>query len=92
MKRFWLPAAMIVASMTGGALAQSNAPEPTRATNGPAGSVEAARAGIAVDSNGAATGMSETFKKSQSYTDGNGLLTARTHIETTGPVTTTITK
>ena len=35
------------------------------------------------------TDTTQSFDKSQSYTSGNGALTAHTHIETTGPTTTT---
>jgi hypothetical protein len=85
MKNYWIAATVALAMTAGGALAQTNAPEPTRATNGPAGSVESAHAGIVVDSSGAATGTSDTFKKTQSYTNDNGQLSAHTHIQTTGP-------
>jgi hypothetical protein len=87
----WLTGAAPFVS-AGGALAQTAAPEPNRLTNGPAGSVDASHAGIVVAPSGTATSTTETFKKTQSYTSGNGLLTAKTHIETTGPVTTTLTK
>ena len=85
MKAYWIVA---LALMTGTAVAQSAAPEPTRATNGPAGTVERAHAAIAVDSNGNATGTSDTFRKTQSYSSGDGELSARTRIQTTGPATT----
>jgi len=39
--------------------------------------------------NGAQTDTSQSFNKTQSYSSGNGALTAHTHIETTGPATTT---
>jgi hypothetical protein len=92
MTNYWLASAVAVGLMTGSALAQTQAPEPTRSTNGPAGTVETAHAGIAVDNTGAATGTSGTFKKTQSYTSGNGQLSAETKIQTTGPTTTTIEK
>ena len=88
MKTYWLAGAIAVALTTGSAFAQGNAPEANRSTNGPAGSVEAAHAGVVVDGTGTATGTAETFKKTQSYTNDEGLLSAKTHIETTGPVTT----
>lgn len=88
MKYYCLAGAVAIGSMTGAALAQTTAPQPTRATNGPAGTVERAHAGIVVDSTGAAKGTSDTFKKTQSYTSGDGQLSARTKIQTTGPTTT----
>jgi hypothetical protein len=89
MKKYWIASAVAIGLMTGAALAQIGAPEPTRATNGPAGTVERAHSGIVADSTGAATGTSDTFKKTQSYTSGDGQLSARTNIRTTGPTTTT---
>jgi hypothetical protein len=92
MKNYWMASAVAIGLTTGAALAQTNAPEPTRSTNGSAGTVEAAHAGIVVDPTGTATGTSDTFKKTQSYTSGNGQLRAETKIRTTGPTTTTIGK
>jgi hypothetical protein len=92
MTNYWLASTVAIGLMTGPALAQTNAPEPTRSTNGPAGTVETAHAGIAVDNTGAVTGTSDTFKKTQSYTNDNGQLRAETKIRTTGPTTTTIDK
>ena len=94
MKKFWMVAVValgLVPSVPriGVAVAQTAAPEPTRATNGPAGTVERAHAGIAVDGSRAATRTSDTFKKTQTYTNGDGQLSAKTHIQTTGPVTST---
>jgi hypothetical protein len=88
MKYYWMASAVAIGLMTGGARAQTDAPEPTRATNGPAGTVERAHAGIVVDNTGTATGTSDTFKKTQSYTSGDGQLSAKTNIQTTGPATT----
>jgi hypothetical protein len=88
MKVLWAATIALIGLMSGSALAQTTAPEPTRVANGPAGTVEQAHAGIVVDSTGAATGTSDTFKKTQSYTSGDGQLSARTKIQTTGPTTT----
>jgi hypothetical protein len=92
MTNYWLASAVALGLTTGAALAQTNAPELTRSTNGPAGTVEAAHAAIVVDNTGTATGTSDTFKKTPSYTSGNGQLSAKTKIQTTGPTTTTIGK
>jgi hypothetical protein len=92
MTRYWSAGIVLPFLLTAGALAQVTAPEPNRAADGPAGSVEAAHAGIVVAPSGVATGTTETFKKSQSYGNENGELTAKTRIETTGPVTTVMPK
>jgi hypothetical protein len=89
MKNYWMASVITFGLMMGTALAQTNAPKPTRSTNGPAGTVETAHAGVVVDNAGVTTGTSDTFKKTQSYTSGDGLLTAKTKIQTTGPTTTT---
>jgi hypothetical protein len=88
MKKYWIPYAFAFSAIAGFAVAQTG-PEPTRATNGPAGTVERAHTGIVVDGAGVATGTSDTFKKTQTYTSGDGQLSAKTKIETTGPVTST---
>jgi len=89
MKNYWAASVVLIGMMSEGAFAQTTAPEPTRAANGPAGTVERAHTGIAVDSTGAAAGTRDTFKKTQSYTSGDGQLSAKTTIQTTGPTTTT---
>jgi hypothetical protein len=86
MQNYWAASVILIGIMGGSAFARTPAPEPTRAANGPAGMVEQAHSGIIVDGTGAVTG---TFKKSQSYTSGDGQLSARTKIQTTGPATTT---
>lgn len=87
MKNYWMAATVALVLTTGNALSQSATPERTRATDGPAGSIESAHAGIVVDGSGAVTGTTDTFKKSQSYTSEDGQLSAQTHIRTTGPTT-----
>jgi hypothetical protein len=84
MKNYWVTSTLALVMMTGGAPAQTAAPEATRSTNGPAGTVETAHTGVVVDGTGAATGSSDTFKKTQSYSSGDGQLSARTSITTTG--------
>ena len=78
----------------GGALAQSpavdatNSPSQNETTNGPAGTYDMTTTRTTTGPNGAQTDTTERFDKTQSYSSGNGALTARTHIETTGPATT----
>jgi hypothetical protein len=84
MMKHWVASAIAVVLSAGGAIAQTAAPEPTRATNGPAGTVETTHTGIAVDGTGAAAASRDTFKKSQSYSNDNGQLSAKTRIQTTG--------
>jgi hypothetical protein len=87
MNTYWMASAVAFGLLTTCAFAQTAAPEPNRSTNGPAGTVETAHTGIAVDPSGAATGTSDTFKKTQSYTSGDGQLSAKTNIHPTGPAT-----
>ncbi len=88
MRNYRVASAVALLLMTGGALAQTPAPQPNRVTNGPAGTVETAHAGITVDGAGQATGESDTFKKTQTYTSGDGQLSAKTKMQTTGPTVT----
>ena len=95
----WFKNAIVLATVTlsaSSALAQSpavdatNSPSQNQSSNGPAGTYEhmtTTRTTVARD--GARTDTTERFDKTQSYTGGNGALTARPHIETTGPATTT---
>ena len=69
-------------------LAQPNLTQPNLATNGPAGTAVQTQTTRNLYRNGAEVDSSRVFKKSQSYSSGNGALSARTHIETTGSVTT----
>jgi len=84
------------AMMMGGALAQgasfdaTNSTQPNLSTNGPAGTYDMTKTRRTIDSTGVATDTTETFDKSQTYTGGDGALSAKTSIQTTGPTTTTI--
>jgi hypothetical protein len=98
MIRHWLKNAIVFAAVTlsaNGALAQSpavdatNSPSQNQSTNGPAGTYDRTTTRATIAPDGAQTDTSESFDKTQSYTSGNGALTAHTHIETTGPATTT---
>lgn len=98
MSRRWFKNAILFAAITlstNGALAQNptvgatNSPSQNQSTNGPAGTYDTTTTRTTVGPNGAQTDTTERFDKTQSYTSGNGALTAHTHIETTGPATTT---
>jgi hypothetical protein len=78
MTQLWAATEVAVGLMAGLALARTAAPEPTRAANGPAGTVERAHSGSVVDSTGSAIGAGDTFKKTQSYTNETGRLSAKT--------------
>ena len=96
MTSYWLASAIAFAMMTGGALAQgasfdaTNSTQPNLSTNGPAGTYDMTKTRRTIDSSGVATDTTETFDKSQTYTGGDGELSAKTSIQTTGPTTTTI--
>ena len=82
--------------VTSSSLAQSvlfdatNSTQPTMSTTGPAGTYDMTKTRRTIDSTGAETDTTETFSKSQTYTSGDGELSARSHIRTTGPTTTTV--
>ncbi len=94
MTGYWLAGAAAFAMMTGAALAQSanfgatNSPQPTMSTNGPAGTYSATKTQRTIDGNGVETDKTESFDKSQTYTSGNGELSAKTGITTSGSTTT----
>jgi hypothetical protein len=95
MTRYWLASAAALALMTTGAFAQSpsfdatNSTQPTLSTNGPAGTYDATKTEKAIDARGVETDKTQTFDKSQTYTSGNGELSAKTSIGTTSTTTTT---
>jgi hypothetical protein len=62
--------------------------EPTRTTAGPSTSVTKTQQSI--DDRGVKTNSTETYDKSQSFTSGNGVLSAKTHTKTTGQSKVTI--
>lgn len=96
MTGYWFAGAAAFAMMTSGALAQSalfdatNSTQPTMSTTGPAGTYDRTKTRRTIDSTGAETDTTETFSKSQTYTSGDGELSAKSHIRTTGPTTTTL--
>jgi hypothetical protein len=83
-----------IALSTGAVLAQAappdaaNSPSQNQSTNGPAGTYDATTTQTTIAPNGVQSSTTQNFDKSQSYTSGNGVLSAHTHIETTGPATT----
>ncbi len=98
MIRTWLQSATVCAAIAlaagvalgqGAAIDATNSPSQNRSTNGPAGTYDKTTTQSTVAPNGGQTDTTQSFDKSQSYTSGNGALTAHTHIETTGPTTTT---
>ena len=108
MIRLWVQSLTVCAAISlsaGVALAQgapvdaTNSPSQNRSTNGPAGTYDMTTTVTTVAPDGGQTDTTQSFDKSQSYTSGNGALTAHTHIETpgiettgtetTGPTTTT---
>jgi hypothetical protein len=67
---------------------QPNLTRPNGSTNGPAGTAVQTRTSRSLYSNGAEVDTSQDFQKTQSYSSGGGALSAHTHIQSTGPVTT----
>lgn len=94
MTRYWFASLTVLLGMTGGALAQSpsfdatNSTQPNLSTNGPAGTYDMTKTKRVIEGGGAETDTIESFHKSQSYTSGDGTLSARTNIETLGPAMT----
>ena len=85
----------VIALSAGVALAQgvpadaTNSPSPNQSTNGPAGTYDMTTTQKHIAPDGTETEATPRFDKSQSYTSGNGALSAHTHIETMGPATET---
>lgn len=96
MSSYWLAAAALFAVSTEIAAAQSvpfdttNSAQPTMSTTGPAGTIVVKKVQTTRDASGRTSQTAESFAKSQSYSSGDGALTAHTVIRTTGPVTTTM--
>jgi hypothetical protein len=96
MNVYWFAGAAAFAILTGSTLAQNvlfdatNSTQPTMSTTGPAGTYDMTKTRQTIDSTGAETDTTETFSKSQTYTNSNGALSARSSIRTTGPTTTTV--
>ena len=94
MTRYWLASVTAFAMMMSGAVAQSpsfdatNSTQPNMSTNGPAGTYDTITTRRTIDSSGAISNTTESFDKSQTYTSGDGALSAKTSIQTTGPATT----
>lgn len=95
MTKFWLACATVVTMLTSGALAQTppfdatNSTQPTASTNGPAGTYDTTKTTRTKDATGVETNTIETFNKNQTYTSGNGELSAGTSIKS--GTTTTVT-
>lgn len=95
MTSYLLAGATAFTLMASAALAQSppldatNSTQPNASTSGPAGTYDMSRTQKSIDGNGVETDKTDTFNKSQSYTSGNGELSAKTSIKTTGSTITT---
>jgi hypothetical protein len=96
MTKYLLAGVFAVALLTEGAFAQGVASDPTaNFPNGPAGSESMTKTKRVIDSNGTVTEQSKSFDKSQSYTSGDGELSAHSTVRTneqttvTPPVSTT---
>lgn len=96
MTGYWFAGAAAFAILTGSTLAQSvlfdatNSTQPTMSSTGPAGAYDMTRTRRTIDSTGAKTDTTETFSKSQTYTNSDGAPSARSQTRTTGPTTTTV--
>jgi hypothetical protein len=97
MTRYRLASALVLATMLNGALAQTipapapTAPQQNLSTNGPSGTYARTKTVKTLDAAGTVRSTTQSFDKSQSYTDGNGQLSAKTSIKSTGPATTVTT-
>jgi hypothetical protein len=95
MIRYWFAGAAALVLSSGLAAAQSapfdasNSTQPNMSTNGPAGTYSSQKVQQSVDGNGQISKTTQSFSKSQTYSSGNGALTAHTIIHTSGPTTTT---
>jgi hypothetical protein len=95
MTSHWFAGATALALMTGSALAQSpaldatNSTEPTMSTTGPAETYDMTKTRRTMDARGVETDTTETFDKSQTYSSGDGQLSAKTSVKTTGSTTVT---
>jgi hypothetical protein len=98
MSRTWLKSALALTAImlsAGAAAAQSphvdatNSPSQNQSTNGPAGTYDMSTTQTTLAPNGVKSETTQSFDKSQSYTSGDGALSAHTHIDTAGPTTTT---
>jgi hypothetical protein len=84
MTRFLLAGATAFTLVASAALAQSppsdatNSTQPNASTSGPAGTYDMSKSQKTIDGNGVETDKTQTFDKSQTYTRGNGELSAKT--------------
>jgi hypothetical protein len=95
MTSYLLAGATAFTLMASAALAQSlpfdatNSTQPNGSTSGPAGTYDMSKSQKAIDGTGVETDKTETFDKSQTYSGGNGELSAKTSIKRTGSSMTT---
>jgi|HubBroStandDraft_1064217.scaffolds.fasta_scaffold650136_1 hypothetical protein len=89
MTRFLLASAAAFALVAGVASAQSppfdatNSTQPNVSTSGPAGTYDMSKTQKTIDGRGGETDKTETFDKSQTYSSGDGELSAKTSIKRT---------
>jgi hypothetical protein len=94
MTRFLLESAVAFALMANGAYAQNqpldatNSTQPNVSTSGPAGTYDMSKTQKTIDTKGVKADTTATFDKSQTYTGGDGELSAKTSIKSTGSTTT----
>ena len=95
MTGYLLAGATALALLASGALAQTpsfdatNSTQPNPSTNGPAGTYDLTTTVRSNDATGVQTDTTESFGKSQTYTNANGELHARTSVQSgTATVTT----
>jgi hypothetical protein len=90
MTRFLLAGATAFALTASAASAQrpsfdaTNSTQPNASTSGPTGTYDMSKTQKTTDGKGGETDKTETFDKSQTYSGGNGELSAKTSIKSTG--------
>lgn len=86
MIKYWIACGAGMAMMTTAALAQT---APSDTPNGPAGTEQIVTTHRTVDTNGGEVENTKTFSKTQSYSNDDGMLSARSVIKTNEETTVT---
>jgi hypothetical protein len=90
MTRYLLASAFALTLMTGGVLAQGVAPDPAATfPNGPPGNESVTKTQRTIDSDGTVIEKQQNFDKTQTYTSGDGALSAHSTINRTEQTTVT---
>jgi hypothetical protein len=90
MTSYLLAGATAFTLMASAALAQSppfdatNSTQPNASTSGPAGTYDISKSQKTIDGKGVETDKTESFDKSQTYSGGNGELSSKTSLKSTG--------